>query len=475
MKDFIYNHKISIFLFFLILAGFLCRYIGLTTNSLWADEMFVCLWAKQGFYALWQMTLQGEFNPPVFFWCEHVVYLITGYFDEFTLRILPAVFGTLTIPVFYWLGKEIYDEEGGLVFATLIAFFPIHVYFSQEARGYTLALLFTSLMLLFALRSLRLKDRKNYTLFALFAILSFWTHFYTMIFILMVFLYVLIDGKKELVKKWLYACGVFMFGIAPLVVETVRLYMIRTSLPITYGYQGMDTLFQNFIFFIGINPISVVLYTYLLLFGVLYGIRQDRKKGLLCGGMIIGSFAVAYVTSFMFPYMPKYIIYLIPAFFVFFTASWYSLKKSLPWKYGLHLFLAVLIIINCVLLGLYYTQPSKDNWKDTMDQFGNITQYNDEVVIAPIFMHHLFEYYYTDEKQMKVVSSKMTLEDLSHEWERYDGGNSTSSQYFILQGYEYISNTTIQQWALEHNELVIQSENIFIFKHPQSLYQSRIL
>ena len=48
------------------------------------------------------------------------------------------VFGVLTIPLVYALGRTIRDHRLGIVAALLFAISPFQVWYSQEARGYSL-------------------------------------------------------------------------------------------------------------------------------------------------------------------------------------------------------------------------------------------------------------------------------------------------------------------------------------------------
>ena len=54
------------------------------------------------------------------------------------LRLPSAVFGVLTIPLVYALGRTIRDHRLGIVAALLFAISPFQVWYSQEARGYSL-------------------------------------------------------------------------------------------------------------------------------------------------------------------------------------------------------------------------------------------------------------------------------------------------------------------------------------------------
>src|SRR6185312_1527604 len=64
--------------------------------------------------------------------------------DEFGLRFLPALFGALGIPVVYAVGRRLVGERAALFAAALLAVSPLHVYYSQFARYWSLVFLLSA-------------------------------------------------------------------------------------------------------------------------------------------------------------------------------------------------------------------------------------------------------------------------------------------------------------------------------------------
>ncbi|PKL58191.1 MAG: glycosyl transferase, partial [Methanomicrobiales archaeon HGW-Methanomicrobiales-5] len=73
--------------------GAILRFYGLGTNSLWLDEASTLAFARQSLIGIWESTVGGEFNPPLFYWLEHGMLLFGD--SEFVLRLLPALLGVL--------------------------------------------------------------------------------------------------------------------------------------------------------------------------------------------------------------------------------------------------------------------------------------------------------------------------------------------------------------------------------------------
>ncbi len=64
---------------------------------------------------------------------------------EWIIRLPAVIFGTATIPVIYWVGRLTLSRQASLAAALLLAVSYHHIFFSQNARGYTPYLLFSLL------------------------------------------------------------------------------------------------------------------------------------------------------------------------------------------------------------------------------------------------------------------------------------------------------------------------------------------
>jgi mannosyltransferase len=73
-------------------------------------------------------------------------FLVTPFrpLDEFGLRLLPAVFGVLTVPAFYFVGRRLLGERAALFGALLLTVSPLAILYSQLARYWSLVLLLSA-------------------------------------------------------------------------------------------------------------------------------------------------------------------------------------------------------------------------------------------------------------------------------------------------------------------------------------------
>ena len=94
----------------------------------------------------------SESNPPLYYVLAWGWARAFGR-DEWGIRSLSALLGTLTVALGYPIGKQLASRRVGLILAGFLAFNPMLIWYSQEARSYALLILFAALSFLFFLRA----------------------------------------------------------------------------------------------------------------------------------------------------------------------------------------------------------------------------------------------------------------------------------------------------------------------------------
>jgi mannosyltransferase len=119
----------------------------------------------------------GESTPPLYYVLAWAWSHLFGV-REVGLRSLSALFGTATVPVAYLIGRELSGRRTGLALAALVAFEPMLVWYSQDARSYALLILLCAAALLFFLRAKRTGEPRDLAWWAVLSALSLATHYY---------------------------------------------------------------------------------------------------------------------------------------------------------------------------------------------------------------------------------------------------------------------------------------------------------
>jgi hypothetical protein len=152
----------------LTVLAFMLRRYQLGAESLWFDEADIVAQARRPLTdLLGGFTRAGE-NGPLFvvvlhFWLSlldgvpvvgRLMHLAFGPATEAPVRGLSALFGTAAVPVMFALGRRMGGLWVGLVGAALLALNPFHIWYSQDAKMYSLLVLLvlvTSVLYLAAL------------------------------------------------------------------------------------------------------------------------------------------------------------------------------------------------------------------------------------------------------------------------------------------------------------------------------------
>ncbi len=122
------------------------RLYRLDGRSLWLDEILTSQPAHLGGPADVIFWSRVAINQMPFF------YMFTWFFGHWgdsgvILRLPPVIFGTLLVPALYLLARDLFGVRAGIVAALLGAVLPFAVWYSQEARNYSLLMLMTTLQM----------------------------------------------------------------------------------------------------------------------------------------------------------------------------------------------------------------------------------------------------------------------------------------------------------------------------------------
>ena len=163
----------------LFLAALL-RFWALGQRELWYDEAFSVLYAEKGLFFILYGTISqvegaaADVHPPLYYFLLNN-WMVLGQ-SLFTVRMFSAILGIATVAVSYSLGKQLLGERSGLMAAFVVAISPFHVYYSQEARMYSLLAFLLLLGTYFFVRAARTLNTRYWIGFAVCFALAQYTH-----------------------------------------------------------------------------------------------------------------------------------------------------------------------------------------------------------------------------------------------------------------------------------------------------------
>jgi uncharacterized membrane protein len=340
-----------------LFIGFALRFYAFDQKSLWMDEIYTFEDSRDAFNS--QIKFYAEnptfLHPPLFYVLTHLFYPFPK--PESDLRIIPLIFGILSIPMIYFLSR-LYSPRIALL--------------SQEGRSYSL-LLFLGMTGLYFLMKHLITLRKGYLIPAalLFAI-SFYTSYSSILFIAfsqaLWFYQARKDGKSPRLSSFLTLNGLLLLLCLPWIIFLSinfkgQAFMdpLHSESPGSFGYI-LSGILHDWAPHLPLIIISVLL---LILFPLFSNKRRNAIILLVIFILpIAGLYAFCTLFNITHFITSRYFINLLPLFLISLYLSldavemrFDKLGRFMRLKY---LFTILFIASSLVILPLYYRSEKQD-------------------------------------------------------------------------------------------------------------------
>jgi mannosyltransferase len=153
------------------------RFYGIGHQGFWFDEANTAQLVQLSPGKMLGLLPRSESTPPLYY-CVAWVWARVWGDGEAGLRSLSAVAGVLVVPVAYATGARLMTRRAGLIAAALTACSPLLIWYSQEARSYSLLVLLTALSLLAFVHALQTPTRRILALWVIASALALATHYF---------------------------------------------------------------------------------------------------------------------------------------------------------------------------------------------------------------------------------------------------------------------------------------------------------
>ena len=402
------NNKLLFFLFsFILLIGFLVRVWNISSNpaGFFADEASfeynaykILKTGKDEFGVSFPVYFKafGEYKNPVYIYSAVPVVMIFGL-SELSIRMTSLIYGLAAIIILYFLAKELFNQEIGLISAFFLAISPWHIHFSRFGFEVITTPFWVSLSILFLIKSI--KNFKFYPYAIISLILSFLTYNPPKIYLLPLYISFLIIFFDK-TKFWFKSLKFWIFNFLGVIILLILIwpYLINGGFFERWNQVKMTSMtFQNiltaylnhfspvFLFKSGeIDfPGSFITRTSIRGIGELYWFQLPLiiislfsliKNGRFKKSMFfIISFLIIYPISSMFtivtPSATRSIIGVIP-FQIISAAGFYYIfsyfKKGANFKKYIFALLSLIVVISSLCKFIYklseYPNYSADYW-----------------------------------------------------------------------------------------------------------------
>ena len=372
-------------------AGAWLRLSHLGTKSLWLDEGATVALARASWSHFIWVWWHGEANPQTIYFLVMRGWILLGR-SETCLRLPSALFGVASIPLMYVMARRFVSVGPALEAAALLAFSPAHVYYSQEARSYTLTILFVLLSSYFFVRAVEGDRRRDWVLWTILCILAFYSHYFSAL-VPVAQACSLFFRKKPPWKPTIVGGLVilvtaipgltYIFRAAP---ENLHFIWMPQASPRELWHLGM---------FYGGSGVKVFLALILWIAGLVAIARtRGRDSESFWRGMLIVSWAVlpAAITaavSLRHPiFMQRYLIFSLPATMLLAAMGMAALRK-------MHVGV-VLVVALCAMsiptIVKDYHKPRED-WRSASSAILASALPGDAVVFFPFYTRIMLDYY----------------------------------------------------------------------------------
>jgi len=316
--------------------------------GLWYDEMLTYVFSSKSFpFGIMKTLLRYDFHMPLYYMYVHVWMKLFGINDT-VLRYSSVLWGVLTIPAFFYLGKIYRSKNLGYLLAIIGALSPIMIYYSQEFRFYSMLTFLSTISIIFFLRLIETPNKKDFLFFFLSNLIILyiytmgiiWVGIETLILLTHYYFY-----KKDYFSRLTkYAAVFFLVSIPYLILLFSDINASNNSLidPLTDSglkyysiFIFLNNLFSPFIagikgseidkykIFLKFPATSLILFflssaTLCFITGFISSLRKFNKKSLYLITILISFLSVEIFLCIQqcFVLRIKYAIIILPIFFL---------------------------------------------------------------------------------------------------------------------------------------------------------------
>jgi mannosyltransferase len=193
------------------------RFYGIGHQGFWFDEANSAQLVRFSPGKMLGLIPQSESTPPLYY-CVAWVWARVWGDGEAGLRSLSAVAGVLTVPVAYAIGARLVTRRAGLIAAALTAFSPLLIWYSQEARSYSMLVMLTALSLLAFAYARETPAPRVLTLWVLSSALALATHYFAAVTVVPEAAWLLVQHRRRPAVRMavavVAACGIALIPLA---------------------------------------------------------------------------------------------------------------------------------------------------------------------------------------------------------------------------------------------------------------------
>lgn len=307
---------IGVEIVFLVLAagfGAWLRLSHIAARSLWVDEGSSVAIARLDWWNFFRLLWRREANMSLYY------LLLRGWLhfgaSEAWVRGLSALFGVLAIPAIYSMARRMWGVATAVMAAALLTVNAYHIRYSDEARGYSLAVLLVTVSCWSLVEFVKKNTKQARWIYAVSSVLAVYAHFYSLLVLVAQWIYLRslkLQGKQS--HEMRAAVRVTLIGIAPIFV-----FLLTTGAgPLAWlPRPGWRMLWEFALYLSGGGAAVFAVYAVCVLCGFLLRgkAEQTLQKWLRLAALwLVLPVVLTFVLSWIKPvFLPRFLIVTLPA------------------------------------------------------------------------------------------------------------------------------------------------------------------
>ncbi|MDZ7743351.1 MAG: glycosyltransferase family 39 protein [Bacteroidota bacterium] len=383
-----------IILLFIAINIFL-KSLYLGTTSIWLDESATVNFSLHSFKEILEISLVDP-NGPLFQFLLKIWISIFGI-SETSIRILPMLFGSLTIWPLFLLAKKMFNRGVAINLLLIYTLSNTIIYYSHETRPYTLIVFLSVFSFYYFYKTVMDGRMRDFLLYILINTLLLYTHL-TPISIFFIQFLVSILYLKAKFKNVLFVYAGMAVSMGIFAIWFLNNNWFGGGETIWVEQPNMKIVLRLFSGYFNSTTIVYVSLGLMLLFflGNLLAKQKFTKIKEMALVLMWGllPIIITYVVSLIYNprFLPRYMICTLPALYLAVAVFlWHT--TNIKWI-GVLLSIAFLILFG---REVRLNQGKSELWPETVSFVKENKDENTIVAICAFYQHMPFSYYYDKE------------------------------------------------------------------------------
>jgi len=413
----------------ILLLAFALQLFAIERQDIWGDEAF-SIWLSQQPFS--EIVKGGADTHPPGYPLLLALWIRAAGNSSLVTRTLSAFAAFLVVSLVFVLGSRIYGPGTGVISALLGAVSPMLVYYAQETRMYTLVTAMTAASVYWAMRLIQgERSMRSWIFYLFFSLAAIYTHYYAFFVVVVENLLVLLCWLRSRnwrkMRRWFAAQAILGAAYVPWILAQTQFLSGKASARTsawslaTAGEIAKQTLtaFSAGLALPAEQSQNITLtFGAVALLGAISSLTAHHQKTLVPLFYLSIPSVIAWLVNPIMPFFfPRYLLLIIPAFYLIIASGLRLLQKHGNIVMGLGL-LALLTGSGRGLYG-YYTDNRfvKGQYGQMMAYVKRHAQPDDVLLLANPLQRRLFEYYRPEDIETHYVT-EVTLSEIAEQHQR---------------------------------------------------------